>query len=189
MRERERENRNETLYYSYVALADWGTGTKEHCNRFHLLNVSPVYTCNHTHVLALLSARDTVNSPSIAHPGATTCQLCNNPKKSSPVASVLVRNIVARLRRRAISHQSPLGPVKLEVCRQATTRDSALAVMLLTGDPLCGRSPGLTGMLLAADAENVLLSRLYRKIRGYSQPRLFRGSADAWAALPQRLAG
>lgn len=45
-------------------------------------------------------------------------------------------------------------------------------------------------MLLAADAENVLLSRRYRKIRGYSHStRLFRGSADAWAALPQRLAG
>lgn len=93
----------------------------------------------------------------------------------------MVRNIVARLRSGALSHQQPLAPVRLELCRQA--------LMLLTGDPLCERSPGLTGMLLAADAEDVLLPRLYRKIRGYSQPRLFRGSADAWAALPQRLAG
>lgn len=53
----------------------------------------------------------------MALPGAITSKLCNNPKKSNPVANVLavVRNIVAYLERIAISHQSPLGPVKLEV--------------------------------------------------------------------------
>lgn len=153
--------------------------------------LSTLVTCNHADTSShySLQTQDPINSPSIAHPGAITCKLCNNPKKSSPVASVLVRNIVARLRSGALSHQSPLAPVRMELCRQATTRDSVQAVMLLSGDPLRERSPGLTGMLLAADAENGLLSRLYRKIRGYSQPRLFRGSADAWAALPQRLAG
>ncbi|TWW62215.1 hypothetical protein D4764_04G0008620 [Takifugu flavidus] len=59
--------------------------------------------------------------------------------------------------------------------QQAATRDCAQTVMLLSRNPLSGCSPALTGMLLAADAENVLFSRLQRKIRGYSQPRLFRG--------------
>lgn len=94
--------------------------------------------------------------PSMALPGAITSKLCNNPKKSNPVANVLVvvRNIVAYLERIAISHQSPLGSCQAGGCRQATTCNRAQAMMLLTGKTLSGCATTLTGMLLAAHTEN-----------------------------------
>lgn len=92
----------------------------------------------------------------MALPGAITSKLCNNPKKSNPVANVLVvvRNIVAYLERIAISHQSPLGSCQAGGCRQATTCNRAQAMMLLTGKTLSGCATTLTGMLLAAHTVN-----------------------------------
>lgn len=139
--------------------------------------------------------------PSIALPGAITSKLCNNPKKSNPVANVLaaVRNIVASPERTAISHQSPPGPVKLEVAdRRRRVSDPGRWCSSLGILPLGERQDWQGCVCLptrrmflsqTVKAGKKMKKKKKKRSEATPSPDRFRGSPGAWTTLPQRLAG